>query len=169
MIVAVAGGLLGGVSWLVLVSAGCGWERFEPFERGLELCDPGPGVLEVELGASAGEREPAGDVQQPVADSLGFGLGQFPVEDERLGPDDQVVREHHDLQPDLVERERLERELGQSGVLVVADPVLDVRVLAVAALKTAMSSSVWSVRIAWKTSCVIHEGPGDVKAIVVRC
>ena len=67
VIVAVAGGLLGGVSWPVLVSAGCGWERFEPLERGLELCDPGPGVLQVELGASSGEREPASDMQQPVA------------------------------------------------------------------------------------------------------
>ena len=34
----------------------------------------------------------------------------------------------------VVEREFLERELGQSGVLVVADTILDVGVLAVAAL-----------------------------------
>ena len=52
-----------------------------------------------------------------------------------MGPDDQVVREHHDLQPHLVERERLERELGQAGVLVVADAVLDARALAVATLE----------------------------------
>jgi hypothetical protein len=51
VIVAVAGGLFGGVSCPVLVSAGCGWERFEPLERCVELCDPGPGVLQVELGA----------------------------------------------------------------------------------------------------------------------
>jgi hypothetical protein len=82
-----------------------------------------------------GEREPGGDVKQPVAQPLGLGLGQLAVEDERLGPDDQVVRERDDLEPHLVERERLERELGQAGVLVVTDPVLDVRVLAVAALQ----------------------------------
>ncbi len=60
----------------------------------------------------AGEREPAGDVQQLVAQSLGLGLGEFSGEGECLGPDDQVVREHHDLQPYLVERELFERELG---------------------------------------------------------
>jgi hypothetical protein len=37
VIVAVAGGLLGGVGWPVLGSAERGWERFEPSERGLEL------------------------------------------------------------------------------------------------------------------------------------
>jgi hypothetical protein len=88
----------------------------------------------VELRAPSGEREPPGDVQQPVAQPLGLGLGQVSVEHERLGPDDQVVREHHDLQPHLVQSELLERELGKPGVLVVTDPVLDVGVLAVAAL-----------------------------------
>ena len=91
-------------------------------------------MLEAQLAAAAVEREPGGDVQQPVAQPLGLGLGELAVEQQRLGPDDQVVREQHDLQPHLVERERLERELRQAGVLVVADAVLDVGVLAVAAL-----------------------------------
>ena len=43
-------------------------------------------------GAPSGEREPASDVQQPVAQPLGLGFGQLAVEDECLGPDDQVVR-----------------------------------------------------------------------------
>jgi hypothetical protein len=111
-----------------LVSAGRGRERLEFLKRGDEFGRPRPCVLEVELRAAAGEREPASDVQQPVAQPFGLGLGQLPVEDERLGPDDQVVREQHDLQPHLVERELLERELRQAGVLVVTDPVLDVRV-----------------------------------------
>jgi hypothetical protein len=51
-----------------------------------------------------------------------------------LRPDDQVVRQEHDLQPHLVERELLERELGQAGVLVVADPVFNPGALAMAAL-----------------------------------
>ncbi len=72
----------------------------------------------------AGEREAASDVQQPIADSLGFGLGQVPVEGECLGPDEQVVREHHDLKPHLVERERLARELGQAGVRAAPDRTL---------------------------------------------
>ena len=37
--------------------------------------------------------------------------------------------------PHLVELKLFERELGQAGVLVVADAVLDVGVLAVAALE----------------------------------
>ncbi|MDQ6805853.1 MAG: hypothetical protein M3065_13000 [Actinomycetota bacterium] len=45
------------------------------------------------------------------------------------------MREHHDLKPHLVERELLEGELLKAGVLVVADPVLDVRVLAVTSLQ----------------------------------
>ena len=94
----------------------------------------GQSCCEAELGAPSVEREPAGDVQQPVAQPLGLGFGELAVEQQRLGPDDQVVREQHDLKPHLVERERLERELRQAGVLVVADAVLDVRVLAVAAL-----------------------------------
>jgi hypothetical protein len=60
------------------------------------------------------------------------------------------VREHHDLQPHLVEGELFERELGQAGVLVVADPVLDAGALAVTALEDGISGSGWSVRIAWK-------------------
>jgi hypothetical protein len=52
-----------------------------------------------------------------------------------LGPDDQVVREHHDLPPHLAERELLERELGQAGVLVVAEAVLDAGALAVTSLQ----------------------------------
>src|ERR1039457_3533000 len=84
------------------VSAGRGLERLVFLERGVELGCPGPGVLEVWLGAPAGEREPAATVQQPVAQPLGFGLGEFAVEDERLGPDSPVVRERHDLRTHLV-------------------------------------------------------------------
>jgi hypothetical protein len=62
-----------------------------------ELGCPRPGVLEVKLAAAARECEPAGDVQQPVAQPLRPGLGELPVEDERLGPDEQVVHERDDL------------------------------------------------------------------------
>lgn len=102
-------------------------ERFELFERGEEIGGPGPAVVEAQFGAAA--------VQQPVAQPFGFGVGEVAVEHQRLGPDDQVVREHDDLEPHLVERGFPERKLGQSGVLVAADAVLDVGVLAVAALE----------------------------------
>ena len=55
------------------------------------------------------------------------------VKAERLGPDDQVVCEHHDLHPHLVHRELFERQLAKAGVFVVADAVLDPGALAVAA------------------------------------
>jgi hypothetical protein len=48
---------------------------------GGELGDPGPLVVEVELRLACGVREPAGDVRQPVARSLGFGGGELPVEE----------------------------------------------------------------------------------------
>ncbi len=60
--------------------------------------------------------------------SLGLDLCEVSGKDECLGPDDRVVREHHDLQPYLVERELFERELGKACVLVVTDAILDVRV-----------------------------------------
>ena len=141
--------LLSGGAGRRLLSACCGWELFELLEGGNERVGPRPVVLQAEFGAASGEREPGGDVQEPVADSLRLGRRQFAVERERLGPDDQVVREQHDLQPHLVELKFLERELGQAGVLVVADAVLDVGVLAVAALNDRDVVSGWSVRIAW--------------------
>ena len=48
---------------------------------------------------------------------------------------DEVVREAHDLQPDLVVSEVAEREVAQAGVFVVADVVLDARAGAVVTLE----------------------------------
>ena len=73
-------GLLDGVVGGRLRSAGGGLERLELVEGRGELGDPGPVVVEVELGAASGEREPAGDMQQPVAQALGFGLGELTVQ-----------------------------------------------------------------------------------------
>ncbi len=113
---------------------GAAGERSELLKRGEELGCPGPGALQVELGAASGERQAPGDVQQLVAQALGLGLGECAFQQQRLGPDEQVVGEHHYLEPYLVQRELLERELREAGVLVIADAILDVGVLAVAAL-----------------------------------
>ena len=131
------GGLLDGgwTRWRVF-SAARSREWLEFSERGEKLGRPRPCVLEVEFRAVAGEREPTGDVQQLVANPLGLGFGELAVRGRALGSRREVVREHHELlQPHFVERELLERELGQTGVFVVTDPVLDVRVLPVAALE----------------------------------
>ena len=79
--------------------------------------------------------EPGGDVQQPVAQRLRFGLGQIAVQEQVLGPGDQIDREHHDGQPGLVDRERAGREVVQAGVLRAADAVLDPGVRAVAGVE----------------------------------
>jgi len=115
-------------------SAGGGGELFELGERGSELWGLRPRVLQAQLRAAAVERESGGDVQQLVAQSFRFGSGEIAVEQERLGPDEQVVREHHDLDPYLVERELFERHVRQPGVLVVTDPVLHPGALTVATL-----------------------------------
>src|SRR3954465_6911794 len=148
---AVAGGVCPGrVVGRWVRSAAGGGGGVELLERGEQLCGPWPVVLEAQLAAPAVECEPTGDVQQPVAQPFGLGLGELAVEQQRLGPDDQIVREQHDLQPQLVERERLERELRKARVLVVADAVLDMGALAVAALDDRGVLVGLSVRIAWK-------------------
>jgi hypothetical protein len=68
---------------------------------------------------------------------------ELAFERQRVGPDDPVVGGRHELPAHLVEGELLERELGQPGVLVVADAVLE-------ALDDRMAPSGWSVRITWK-------------------
>ena len=70
----------------------------------------------MELGAPSVEGEAGGDVQEPVAQSLGLGLGELTVERQRLGPDDHVVREQHDLEPHLVELKLTGPELEASQV-----------------------------------------------------
>lgn len=82
-----------------------------------------------------------------VAQSFRFGFGELAVED--LSPDDQVVREDHDLDPHLVCANAL-NAAWTAGVLVVTDAVRDPRALA---LTTLDDRDVWvvsSVRIAWK-------------------
>ncbi len=64
-------------------------------------------------------------MQQPVAQALGFAARELAGQQQPLGPDDQVVGEAHDLQPDAVVFEVAEREILEAGVLVVADLVLD--------------------------------------------
>jgi len=81
------------------------------------------------------EREASGDVQEAVAQAFGFGLGEFVGQQQLLGPNDQVVREAHDLEPHLVVFKGAERQVAQPGFFVVADVVLDARAAAVITLK----------------------------------
>ena len=89
--------------------------------------------MQRELAGVAGKAP--GDVQQPVAQSLGLADGVLAVEQQQLGPDGQVMRAERGFQPRLVGRKRRERQVGQAGALEAADAVFDDRVGAVASLQ----------------------------------
>jgi hypothetical protein len=103
-------------------------------EGGGEIGGPRPVGLEAELRAACVEGQAGGDVQQPVAQALGFAAGEFVGEQQALGPGDEVVGDQDELQPDAVVLEVSERQIPEAGVLVVADVVLDAGAGAVAAL-----------------------------------
>ena len=113
-----------------------GWRGkcVQTLERGGELIAPGPRRREMQCRGARVKGEASGDVQHSVAQSLGFGLGELAGQEQSLGPDDEVVRERDELEPDLVVGEGAEREVAHPGVFVVADVVLDTRAAAVVAL-----------------------------------
>jgi hypothetical protein len=75
---------------------------------------------EPEAAASAGE--PAGDVQQPVAQGLGFDAGQRGVVQEQgLGVGEQVDGDHGGGQPGRVDAEAAAGQQAQPGVAAAAD------------------------------------------------
>ena len=77
----------------------------------------------------------AGDVHQPVAQTLGLAAGEFAGEQQALGPAEQVVSDPHELEPDTVVLEIAEWQVAHAGVLVVADVILDSCAAAVLALE----------------------------------
>ena len=96
---------------------------------------PGPVAVELELGAAAVADDLAGDVQQPVAQPFGFGVGELAVKADQLRPGEQVLGDQRELEPGLVVLEGVVREVAHAGVLAGADPVLDPGAAAVAQLQ----------------------------------
>jgi len=80
------------------------------------------------------EGQAGGDVQQAVAQALGFGVGELAGQQQALGPGDQVVGDEHELKPDAVVLEVAEGQVAQACVLVVADVVLDASTATMTAL-----------------------------------
>ena len=76
-----------------------------------------------------------GDVQDAVAQALGFADLVLAIEHEELCPDHDVVREQSELEPRGVRLERVEREARGTGRLQRLDAVLDLGVLAVQGLQ----------------------------------
>jgi hypothetical protein len=70
-----------------------------------------------------------------VAQSFWLGAGEVAFEQERFGPGEQVVGERDELEPHLVVGEAAERQVGEAGVFVAADVVLDACAGAVVALQ----------------------------------
>ena len=71
--------------------------------------------------------DPGRDVQQPVAQRLGFGAVQLRLgrEEHRLGQGEQVRGDQGQFGPDLVDVLVPGRQVPEAGVLAGADPVLD--------------------------------------------
>ena len=74
-------------------------------------------------------------MEQPVAQGLGLGHGQGAVQQQRLGPDGEVLGGQDQLEPDGVAAPPVEGEVGQAGGLGGADAVLDPGALAVPQLQ----------------------------------
>ena len=112
------------------LSAGC--ECGEAVEGAGELVAPGPGGWEVQRAASSGAGEPAGDVEEAVAEPFRFRAREFALEHEQPEPSEQVLREQDELEPGLVGFECLEGQPAEPELLRFLDPVLDAGVQAVA-------------------------------------
>ena len=94
--------------------------------------EPRPRGLDAKACSTAVEGEAGSDVQQAVAQAFRLGVGELADEQQRLGPEDQIVRDQHELEAGLVHLEVAEGKRAQPGVLVVADLILDPGPLALA-------------------------------------
>jgi hypothetical protein len=107
----------------------------QPSERAGEFDGPWPGGLQPQDEAAGMADDAGGDVQQPVAQRLGFGAGQRAGKEQRLGPAAKVLGGQDQLEPDGVAAPAVERQVGQAGGLGGADAVLDPGALPVAQLQ----------------------------------
>ncbi len=110
-------------------------ERSCARERVGERGCPGPCGVDAQRCFASVKGQARGDVQQPVAQAFGLAACKLPGEQQPLGPDDQVVRDADEHQPDAVVLEVAEGHVPEAGVFVVADMRFGVCALALAALK----------------------------------
>lgn len=68
-------------------------------EGGGELMSPGPGCCDPQVEATAAAGETGGDVQDPVAEFLGFGGSQLAVQQQDAGPGQKVDGREAGLEP----------------------------------------------------------------------
>lgn len=112
-----------------------GGQGAKPAKGGSEQGRPAPGALEAEEHAPAAASHAAGDVEESMAERLGFPGARLAVQAEALEEGEQVLGGEHELQPDLVGSELAEGEAAQPGVLAAADAVLGASAAAMAGLE----------------------------------
>ena len=117
------------VSRCVCSAALC--ERVDAVERVDEWCGPGPVVGDAESVAAPAAHELPRGVQQAVAQSFWFGFGEVAVEDEELGPREEVLRDADEGEPCLVDGEARGGQVVHAGVFGVADASFDASAAAV--------------------------------------
>ncbi len=89
-----------------------------------DLAGPGPAFGEAELQAAAAAVEAPGGGEQAQPEPFGFPAAGLSCQGEQLGPGQQLAGQGHDLAPQLVVGEPLQRRVPQPGILGAADPVL---------------------------------------------
>jgi hypothetical protein len=77
---------------------------------------PGPGAVDPEDGLPALGDEAGGDMEEPVAEGLGFGSGEVAVEAEQLGPGQQAAGQKAGGGPGLVAGEVFEGQVGEARI-----------------------------------------------------
>jgi hypothetical protein len=120
-----------------------------------------------------------GEVEEPVAQRLGFGVGQWAGKQQRLGKAGEVLGGKDELEPDGVAAPPVEGEVGQAGGLGGADAVLDPGALAVPQLQpgkvrvglvsAATSSGSSSATAARSRSSAGLSSPGSGSCIATFC
>ena len=123
-----------------------GGDRFQRRERVDERWCPWPVGVQAQSGPPSLTDEPGSEVQEPVPQSLRFGVGERGVETGQFHSGEEVLGDQGELAQGLVGLEGVMGEIGQAGVLAGAYAVLDTGAAAVAELERAMSWPAWSVR-----------------------
>jgi hypothetical protein len=78
-------------------------------------------------------------MQDAVSQALGLCFGEFAGERQALCPQDEVVGDSRKCEPNAVVLEITERQAASSGVLVVADVMVDACAAAVLAFEVGIS------------------------------
>jgi hypothetical protein len=100
-------------------------DQGESQERGGQVVGLFPvlGQPDVDLALAAGDTGRC--VEPPVAQRFGFASGQVAVQEQVLGPGDQVDAGQREFQPGGIQRELSGGEPADAGVLGFSDPVFE--------------------------------------------